>query len=179
MIPHLLRCQGLAVKNLRLHPWTPWIWGILGFCSTRVKSIFWFRAPSDKQDGHKATRFPEEKPFERESGSEEAILCRQCHQVLTNPSERTSIQGSHQHTFANPHGVVFQIGCFRSVRNCGYVGPATSEWSWFRGYSWRILVCSMCLTHLGWLYASNGNESFSGLILDRIIESKEVSDGGD
>jgi hypothetical protein len=137
----------------------------------KVKSIFWFRAPSDKQGGDKATKFPEEKPFERESDSEEAILCRQCHQVLTNPSERTSIQGAHRHTFANPHGVVFQIGCFRSVRNCGYVGPATSEWSWFKGYSWRILVCSMCLTHLGWRYASTGNESFSGLILDRIIES--------
>jgi len=36
MIPHLLRCQGLAVKNLRLRPWTPWIWGILGFCNNRV-----------------------------------------------------------------------------------------------------------------------------------------------
>jgi len=39
MIPHLLRCQGLAVKNLRLRPWTPWIWGILGFCNTRVKYV--------------------------------------------------------------------------------------------------------------------------------------------
>jgi len=37
MIPHLLRCQGLALKNLRLRPWTPWSWGILGFCNTRVK----------------------------------------------------------------------------------------------------------------------------------------------
>ena len=135
------------------------------------KPICWFRVPSDKQGDDKANRSPQEKPFEGESDSEEVILCRQCHQVLTNPSERTSIQGAHQHTFANPHGIVFQIGCFRSVRGCGYVGPKTSEWSWFKGYSWRILVCRMCLTHLGWQYISTGNESFSGLILDRIIES--------
>lgn len=142
-----------------------------------VNPICWFRAPSDKQGGDNAKRSPQEKPFERESDSEEAILCRQCHQVLTNPSQRTSIQGAHQHTFANPHGVVFQIGCFRSVQGCGYVGPPTSEWSWFKGYSWRMLVCRMCLTHLGWLYTSTGNESFSGLILDRIIESlsKKIS----
>lgn len=133
--------------------------------------VCWFRAPSDKQGGDNAKRSSQEKSFERESDSEEAILCRQCHQVLTNPSQRTSIQGAHQHTFANPHGIVFQIGCFRSVQGCGYVGPTTSEWSWFKGYSWRILVCSTCLTHLGWLYTATGDEGFSGLILDRIIES--------
>jgi len=136
-----------------------------------VKPICWFRVPADKQRDDTAKSSPKEKAIERESDSEEAILCRQCHQVLTNSSERINIQGAHQHTFANPHGVVFQIGCFRSVQGCGYVGPATSEWSWFKGYSWRILVCSMCLTHLGWLYTFAGNESFSGLILDRIIES--------
>jgi len=142
-----------------------------------VTPICWFRVPSDKQGNDKAKGSPEEKPLKTESDSEEAILCRQCHQVLTKPSERISIQGTHRHTFANPHGIVFQIGCFRSVQGCGYVGPATSEWSWFKGYSWRILVCRMCLTHLGWLYTSAGNESFGGLILDRIIESKEVPDG--
>ena len=142
-----------------------------------IKPIGWFRVPSDKQGNDKAKGSPEEKPFEIESDSEEAILCRQCHQVLTRPSERISIQGAHRHAFANPHGIVFQIGCFRSVQGCGYVGPATPEWSWFKGYSWRILVCRMCLTHLGWLYTSAGDESFNGLILDRIIESKEVPDG--
>jgi len=144
-----------------------------------VNSICWFRVPFKKQGDGKAKKSPEEKPFEAEPDSEDAVLCRQCHQVLTNRSARISIQGAHQHTFANPNGIVFQIGCFRSVRGCGYVGPTTSEWSWFKGYSWRILVCTMCLTHLGWRYTSAGNEGFSGLILDRIIESKEVSDGGD
>lgn len=137
-----------------------------------AKPVYRFRIPSDEPGDGKAKKHLEEKQFETESDSKEAILCRQCHQVLTYPSERINIQGSHQHTFANPHGIIFQIGCFQSVRNCGYVGAATPEWSWFKGYSWRILVCTMCLTHLGWLFTSSGKASFSGLILDRIIESK-------
>lgn len=144
-----------------------------------IEPLGCFRIPSDKAGLGMSQNAPEEKFFDATADSEEAILCRQCHQVLTTGSERISVHGAHRHTFANPHGIVFEIACFRSVRNCGCVGPATSEWSWFSGFSWRILICWTCLTHLGWLYASTGNESFSGLILDRIIESKEVSNGGD
>jgi hypothetical protein len=140
------------------------------------QSIYRFRTPPGNQGGGKPKKSPEEKPQEKVSDFEEFILCRQCHQVLTTPSERIAIQGSHQHTFANPHGIVFQIGCFRSVQGCGYVGPPTTEWSWFKGFSWRIVVCRMCLTHLGWFYASSGNGSFVGLILDRLLESKEVNE---
>lgn len=140
-------------------------------CRWELTPLCRFRVPSGKQGDAGTIRSPEEKPFENESDSQEAILCRQCHQVLTDPSARIRIQGAHQHTFANPHGVVFQIGCFHPVRGCGYVGPAISEWSWFKGYSWRILVCRTCLTHLGWVYLAGGDESFCGLILDRIVET--------
>ena len=56
---------------------------------------------------------PQKKPGSQahsdpESREEELwIVCRQCRQRLTRPSERTSINGSHRHTFANPSGVVF------------------------------------------------------------------------
>jgi len=80
------------------------------------------------------------------------------------------MQGSHIHTFANPHGLVFEIACFRSVTGCGYVGPSTDEFSWFSGYRWRIVVCAACLTHLGWLFTATGGDSFAGLILDRLIQ---------
>ncbi len=141
-----------------------------------MQTPFWeFRVGPEKPGKGSTKESPEGKPFETESDFEESILCRQCLQELTKPSERISIQGSHQHIFSNPHGIVFEIGCFRSVSGCGAVGPATLEWSWFKGYSWRILVCRMCLTHLGWLFSSSSNESFCGLILDRIIESKRRS----
>jgi hypothetical protein len=31
--------------------------------------------------------------------------------VITSPAERIVVQGSHQHTFANPHGIIYEIGC--------------------------------------------------------------------
>jgi uncharacterized C2H2 Zn-finger protein len=112
----------------------------------------------------------EDETAKNESDEEEYIRCRQCRQIITTRSDRIMVQGSHQHTFANPHGVVFHIGCFHSVSGCGYVGPAAEEFTWFRGYRWRIAVCGMCLTHLGWLFISRGNHIFNGLILDRLIE---------
>jgi hypothetical protein len=31
-----------------------------------------------------------------------------------------------------------------------------------------VAVCSRCLIHLGWFYVSSDNESFHGLIIDRL-----------
>ncbi len=107
---------------------------------------------------------------EQDTEKEEAILCVQCRHSITSPRQRIEINGMHQHTFFNPYGVIYQIGCFRSANGCRYTGPATEEFSWFPGYRWRIAVCSACLTHLGWLYTSPDKESFHGLILDHLIQ---------
>ncbi len=100
---------------------------------------------------------------------EEYIRCRQCRNIIGSPDDRITVQGAHRHTFANPHGIVFEIGCFKAVKGCGHVGVPSDEFSWFSGYSWRVAVCFMCLTHLGWLFTAPGKESFHALILDRLI----------
>jgi hypothetical protein len=100
---------------------------------------------------------------------ETVILCRRCNQIISSSNEKISVNGSHRHTFANPHGLVFDIGCFQTVTGCGYAGPPSDEFSWFTGFSWRIVLCGMCLAHLGWVFLSGGS-SFHGLILDRIVE---------
>jgi hypothetical protein len=80
-----------------------------------------------------------------------------------------SILGSHRHTFANPSGVVFEIGCFASARGYGFMGPPSMEFTWFAGHSWRILICSACRTHIGWFFAAvQGEGRFFGLIMDRL-----------
>lgn len=111
--------------------------------------------------------YAEEKTPKRE----EKILCRECGQVITSPSESIDIEGSHQHTFANPAGRFFRIGCFSAARGCLYAGAPTEQWSWFRGFSWRVAVCSSCFTHLGWHYLSSGHESFHGLILSCLAQT--------
>jgi len=109
--------------------------------------------------GEEPGRLPGDVPEEDvedapEKEEEPYILCRQCSQAITRSTERISKQGAHQHTFANPHGIVYEIGCFRSAIGCGHSGPATDEFSWFPGYEWRVAVCRSCLTHLGWVFAA-------------------------
>lgn len=111
----------------------------------------------------------DEQAREGEPAKGEYVLCGQCKQIITYPEERILKMGAFQHTFANPHGIVFEIGCFRFANGCGYTGPATSEFTWFSGYSWRIAVCNQCLTHLGWLFLSAGPDRFHGLILDQLL----------
>ncbi len=99
------------------------------------------------------------------------LLCRQCLQVITHPSLKIMINGAHEHTFANPHGIVFEIGCFKSAVGCGYIGEPSGDFTWFSGFKWQVAVCAACLTHMGWLFTSPGMGSFHGLILDRLAES--------
>jgi hypothetical protein len=98
------------------------------------------------------------------------IVCRQCRQRLTRPSERIPVNGSHSHTFANPSGVVFEIGCFRMVSGLHYIGPPSYEFPWFSGHSWQIVICSACQTHVGWWFRGPDSNHFCGLILDRLQE---------
>ena len=132
-------------------------------------SQLYFRPPREKQFDELLESSVEEEVEEKLSDDGEHILCRQCLNVITSSAERIEIDGLHQHTFANPHGIVFEIGCFRNVKGCGHAGSFSVEFSWFKGFSWRIAVCIMCLAHLGWLFASPDSDSFHGLILDRLV----------
>ena len=104
------------------------------------------------------------------SEEERWIVCRQCQQRLTRPSERTQVNGAHSHTFANPTGAVFEIGCFRMVGGLHYIGPPSYEFPWFAGYTWQIVICGTCQTHLGWCFKGARSTQFFGLILERLIE---------
>ena len=131
-------------------------------------SVIFLREPTNRQHNGAPIGYVENETEEKVS-EEEYILCRQCRSILTHPTEQIAVQGAHQHTFANPHGIVFEIGCFNTVRGCGYAGPASDEFTWFKGFSWRVAVCVMCLTHLGWFFESRDGSNFHGLILDRLI----------
>lgn len=98
------------------------------------------------------------------------ILCRNCYYTITKPQERIEIDTAHRHTFANPNGHVFEIGCFRNADGCAVTGIKTNEFTWFPGYTWQIGVCRRCSIHLGWRFQSTAGH-FYGLILERLIEN--------
>lgn len=105
-----------------------------------------------------------------EEHDEEAwFLCRSCHQKITRPSDQIKIQNQHRHTFANPSGVVFEIGCFATAEGFSFMGPASTEFTWFSGFSWRITICASCLNHIGWFFSSNAGDSFFGFIVDQLV----------
>ena len=129
----------------------------------------YFKLPPEKEMQGGVTPIISDQVDEDDTPDDDDILCRQCLQPVTNVRERIRRQGAHIHTFTNPHGFVFEIGCFKNADGCGYAGIATDDFTWFSGYRWRMAVCRTCLVHLGWLFFSSGSDRFNGLILERLL----------
>lgn len=116
----------------------------------------------------------DEPELEETFDEDSFLLCRQCFALITTPAERIAVSGANQHTFANPHGIIFEIGCFRNAWGCSAAGAPTNEFTWFAGYFWQVAVCASCLIHMGWRFTSPDSAGFYGLILDRLIESDTI-----
>lgn len=97
------------------------------------------------------------------------LYCRDCGQIITHERERIEIAGSHMHSFINPHGHRYRIGCFRQAPGCLEIGEDTEEYTWFIGYSWKIVLCSSCYRHLGWVFSSVKDGCFFGLVLTNLL----------
>src|SRR5512147_3085729 len=84
------------------------------------------------------------------TGAAGALVCTQCRNLVTSRASAISMAGSHAHTFANPHGFEFRIGCFADAPGCQEVSEESAYWTWFPGFVWRVCVCRQCGMHLGW-----------------------------
>ena len=100
---------------------------------------------------------------------ERNYFCRYCGTIITTEHERVERDGEFRHTFTNPAGIVFGIGCFSDAPGCAVAGAHTRENTWFRGYQWCYALCTGCASPLGWHYRGRRREAFYGLILDRLI----------
>jgi hypothetical protein len=107
---------------------------------------------------------------EPEGEPEGQLYCFACGSAVTRLRERIAPGGAHSHTFTNPAGYVYRIGCFRSAPGCAQAGELTREYSWFSGYAWRYALCAACRVHLGWFF-QGPEPDFFGLILDRLVGS--------
>src|SRR5947207_1607965 len=83
--------------------------------------------------------------------------CQSPEQPITSVAARTEVGQAHEHTFANPDGFQFHVGCFARATGCASVGEPSTYWSWFAGYSWQVELCSACREHLGWLFRNEGH----------------------
>ncbi len=101
-----------------------------------------------------------------------ALRCVYCAAVITGTNRRITADDAHEHTFTNPAGIIYHIGCFSSAPGCRCTGELTGEHTWFAGYSWRYASCRGCSAHLGWVFRSLVADEFYGLILDRLEEGE-------
>ncbi len=99
------------------------------------------------------------------------LVCKLCRSVITRPDLGMEVDGKHVHVFFNPHGYVFELGCFASAKNVVPTGPKTDEFTWFPGFAWQVIACAHCASQLGWRYTGDGG-GFYGLITTALIEEE-------
>ena len=130
-----------------------------------VKNLFAaFRRLTDQQ----IEKITKERSKKREQEKKDPLIrCKSCGHIITSAEAVISVAGLHRHSFRNPAGILYTIGCFSRARGCTNMGEPTSEFTWFPGYTWCYSICSKCLNHMGWFYQS-GDSTFYGLILNRL-----------
>ncbi|TAL31646.1 MAG: hypothetical protein EPN93_17780 [Spirochaetes bacterium] len=106
---------------------------------------------------------------ETRTGKKKTLICKFCGHEITSRAESLEMGGNHTHSFMNPAGIRFRIGCFTRAKGCVVAGEATDEHTWFPGYSWQFALCGLCAAHMGWFYGSAGH-GFFGLILENLVE---------
>jgi hypothetical protein len=109
------------------------------------------------------------EPTEADGGKRGHLVCAACRYRVTGQSDRIAVKDQHEHTYVNPGGFVYHIGCFARAPGCTMVGGPSTELTWFAGYAWVIANCRGCSRHLGWQFLSDSSHFF-GLVLDRLAE---------
>ncbi|HIJ79662.1 MAG: cereblon family protein [Desulfobulbaceae bacterium] len=98
------------------------------------------------------------------------VRCRRCAHLVTSAEKAIAVSGSHGHTYFNPHGIAFELGCFSAAPGIRVEGLLSAEFSWFKGYAWRYALCGNCDAHLGWQFVAETAGDFFGLIFAKLIE---------
>jgi len=141
--------------------------GLKSFHITQEKSISWMLKSSGSAPDS-GTTIRSEKKFGLKD--DHVIICRECGNPVTAPDFIITVNNHHKHTFINPAGVTYQIGCFSSAEGCIVYGEPVIDHTWFAGFAWNYSVCSNCQLHLGWHFQNNG-EGFFGLILELLVDA--------
>lgn len=101
------------------------------------------------------------------TSGDDSLRCAVCEHRITDRAYRSAMSGGHEHTFVNPGGFTFRIGCFVAAPGCKHVGETSDAFSWFPGWKWQIAICGSCHTHVGWIFRCGG-EQFHGLIVSAL-----------
>jgi hypothetical protein len=106
--------------------------------------------------GSKPTASPTEHEDRAPVEEERRFLCRVCENTITDSSQLFCMRAATvQQVFPNPYGQMRVIMTAKHAQSVAVIGEATSDFTWFAGYSWRVVYCAECRSHLGWLFEAN------------------------
>ena len=112
---------------------------------------------------------------ERKQGGSIRWLCKDCHTPIADHRHLISVDGASPYrVFQNPVGILFTILTLTQCQSVSDCSPEIWENTWFPGYPWVVLNCSVCNQHLGWRYPNPEKtpSEFFGLVRDHLVEAK-------
>lgn len=97
---------------------------------------------------------------------EAALVCRACSATVSSERWLFSMRApSPVQVFPNPHGIMLEIMTLEAAWGLRFESWASTDFTWFAGYAWRIVYCHGCAAHLGWRFEGSGAPStFFGLL---------------
>lgn len=85
-----------------------------------------------------------------------SFFCRECHARLGHKKHVFSMSYMGPlGVYVNPYGSLHELFTLNRLDapSCvNTIGRAHTEFSWFPGYSWTIMQCSRCHSHVGWKF---------------------------
>lgn len=84
---------------------------------------------------------------------ESLFYCRYCNSSLASCSDLFAMSKHGVQTqYCNSAGYIHETNTvYRVISHAiGYSGEPSTEFSWFPGYQWHIIICKFCAQHVGW-----------------------------
>ncbi|KRF78730.1 protein cereblon isoform X2 [Drosophila virilis] len=84
---------------------------------------------------------------------ESLFYCRYCNSSLAYCSDLFAMSKHGVQTqYCNSAGYIHETNTvYRVIAHAiGYSGEPSTEFSWFPGYQWHIIICKFCAQHVGW-----------------------------
>ncbi|HEU5073744.1 MAG TPA: cereblon family protein, partial [Polyangiaceae bacterium] len=106
-----------------------------------------------REPAHGPPGTPSQRVASRDEIEADALgwyVCVACHARLAREDWVLDAARQGPLVFANPHGRFFELLLVTHVSGCWFERHATTEFTWFAGYTWRIGTCAQCSAHIGW-----------------------------
>ncbi|KAH8407230.1 hypothetical protein KR222_010903 [Zaprionus bogoriensis] len=88
---------------------------------------------------------------------ESLFYCRYCNSSLAYCSDLFAMSKHGVQTqYCNSAGYIHETNTvYRVISHAvGYSGVPSTEFSWFPGYQWHIIICKFCAQHVGWEFTA-------------------------